>query len=307
MHRRQLLKWLSSIGVVWSSTTSISIEAATRQGIEKPLPPLPLPVRRDAQIKVAFVLAPGAEVIDFAGPWGVFEYVYPPDWEVQPFELFTVAVTKKPMRMSGGLQIIADYTFKNAPQPNVIVIPALGEEPSTAMQQWIKEATLHADMTMSVCNGAFVLAKTGLLNGKVATAHHGSLTLLQADFSEISVKRGVRFVDNGHIATAGGLSSGMDLALHVVKRFFGNEVAEQTAHALEYQGQGWKHPDSNQRYAKRLTSTDTHPVCPVCEMMVDKTTALSGLYHGKRYYFCSAEDKKRFDRHPDRFIALLQR
>jgi len=97
------------------------------------------------------------------------------------------------------------------------------------------------------------------------------------------------------------LTSGIDLALHVVERYFGRKVAEDTATWLEYQGQGWKNPNSN-TFAKTPLSTDEHPICPVCGMEVNKKTAPNERYQGHKYYFCSKEDKQRFDQSPEKFI-----
>ncbi|HTY40336.1 MAG TPA: DJ-1/PfpI family protein, partial [Thermoanaerobaculia bacterium] len=233
--------------------------------------------------------------------WGVFEYVTVPDREDTPFTLYTVAESTAPLRVSGGLQIIPDYSFANAPPPKVIVVPALGADPSPAMLAWLQKQSTSTELTMSVCNGAFVLAKAGLLAGKSATAHHGGYGLLAANFPDVTVRRGARFVDAGNVATAGGLTSGIDLALHVVERKFGRDVAEKTALSLEYQGQGWKNPDSNAVYAQRPVSTPEHPICPVCEMEVDKTTALTGDYRGQKIFFCSAGCRKLFEASPERF------
>jgi transcriptional regulator GlxA family with amidase domain len=154
---------------------------------------------------------------------------------------------------------------------------------------------------MSVCTGAFLLAKTGLLSGKAATTHHGAYQVLAMDFPDVQVKRGARFVDSGNLASSGGLSSGIDLALHVVERYHGREVARSTADQMEYQGSGWMRPDSNQAYLKARTSTEAHPLCPVCWMDVDRAAAEKSVYKGKNYYFCMTAHKKRFDAAPDRF------
>src|SRR5947208_7629945 len=127
---------------------------------------------------------------------------------------------------------------------------------------------------MSVCTGAFILAQTGLLSGKSATTFHGAFVAFALQFPDIHLKRGARFVEEGNLATAGGLSSGIDLALHVVERYFGREVAERTADQMEYQGRGWLDPDANAVYAKDRASTAAHPLCPVCEMDVDPKLAL---------------------------------
>lgn len=263
----------------------------------------PLPYVKASRIPVAFVLSSGAEVVDFAGPWGVFEYVYLPDADMNPFELYTVAKTAAAVQVSGGMTVVPNYTFANAPKPKLVVVPAIDGEPTRELLAWLVETSKSTDLTISVCNGSFVLAKAGLLSGKSATSHHGAYALLQADFPDIKVIRGARFVDEGRVATAGGLSSGIDLALHVVERYFGREIAEGTATALEYQGQGWKDPGSNQQFSAKPVSTDKHPICPVCEMEVDKETSLKELYRGKTYYLCSASDQQRFLRTPDRFTA----
>jgi YHS domain-containing protein len=155
---------------------------------------------------------------------------------------------------------------------------------------------------MSVCTGAFVLAKTGLLSGKAATTYHGAFGRFAMAFPDIALKRGARFVENGNLATAGGLSSGIDLALRVVERYYGREVAQKTAYDMEYQGEGWMNPESNQLYATAPVSTAEHPLCAVCGMDVDSKRAPKSIFKGATYYFCSDDDKKTFDAAPDKFV-----
>ena len=157
---------------------------------------------------------------------------------------------------------------------------------------------------MSVCTGAFVLARTGLLSGKAATTYHGAFVRFANEFPDVHLKRGARFVEDGNLATAGGLSSGIDLALRVVERYFGHEVAQKTAYNMEYQGQGWMNADSNNAYATALVSTLEHPVCVVCGMDVDPATAPKSVFKGATYYFCSGDDKKTFDATLDKFVNL---
>lgn len=261
---------------------------------------------RSGPIPVAFVLSEGAVMIDFAGPWEVFQDVYLPhrgkDMEDQmPFRLYTVAETKAPLRISGGLTVVPDHVFDDAPQPKVIVIPAQGGA-SPKMRDWIRKASAHADLVMSVCTGAFVLADTGLLAGKSATTHHGSYKSFAMKFPDVHLERGVRFVENGNLATAGGLSSGIDLALRVVERYFGREAATQTAYQMEYLGEGWMKPQVNAVYAVRQVSTDAQPLCPVCDMEVDKASAPKSAYQKKTYYFCSDSHRAQFDAAPEKFL-----
>jgi transcriptional regulator GlxA family with amidase domain len=100
--------------------------------------------------------------------------------------------------------------------------------------RWIRGAAQHADLIMSVCTGAFVLAQTGLLDGKTATTHHGSYEQFEAMFPAIRLVRGPRFVEHDHVATAGGLTSGIDLALRVVERYLGRDIALATAGYMEH-------------------------------------------------------------------------
>jgi putative intracellular protease/amidase/YHS domain-containing protein len=256
----------------------------------------------EGQIPVAFVISEGAVIIDFCGPWEVFRDVNVPGRGDDPFRLYTVSDTTSPIHAGGGMQIIPDYTFANAPAPKVIVIPAQSK-PSEAMLKWIRESTKNTDVTMSVCTGAFILAKTGLLSGKSATTFHAAFGNFAMQFPDIHLKRGARFVEDGNLASAGGLSSGIDLALRVVERYYGRDVAQKTAYTMEYQGQGWMNPDSNQVYASAPVSTAEHPLCPVCGMDVDPKTAPRSVYRGTTYYFCSDDDKKTFDAAPDNFVT----
>jgi putative intracellular protease/amidase len=252
-------------------------------------------------IPVAFVISQGAVIIDFCGPWEVFRDVNVPGREA-PFRLYTVSDKTDPITAGGGMKIVPNYTFADAPAPKVIVIPAQSE-PSEAMLKWIRESTKNTDVTMSVCTGAFVLAKTGLLSGKSATTFHAAFGTFATQFPDIKLKRGARFVEDGNLASAGGLSSGIDLALRVVERYYGRDVAQKTAYNMEYQGQGWMNADSNQIYAKAPVSTTEHPLCAVCGMDVDPKTSPKSVFKGTTYYFCSNDDKKTFDAAPDKFAT----
>lgn len=214
-------------------------ERATGEALERIEPP---PVGE--QIRVAFVLSRGATMIDFTGPWEVFQDVHihgrgTSHAEAMPFQLYTVAASLEPVQATGGMRIVPDYTFDTAPQPHVIVVPA--QSGSDELRDWLRTAGKGADVTMSVCTGAFQLAKAGLLDGLQATTHHQYLDMFEEQFSEtVSLQRGVRWVDNGEIATAAGLTSGIDLALHVVARYFGPDVAEWTAKYMEHASDDWR-------------------------------------------------------------------
>jgi transcriptional regulator GlxA family with amidase domain len=188
-------------------------------------------------IPVAILISDRLNVIDFSGPWGVFESVSLPGASERPFRLFTVAESTDLVTSSSGLKLVPHYSFANVPEVKVVVIPA--QRGSDAMHDWLRKLVNSADVTMSVCTGAFHLARAGLLSGKTATTHHDFIDELHRQFPDVEVKRGVRFVENEKISTAGGLTSGTDLALRVVERYFGRDIAERTATHMEYQGKGW--------------------------------------------------------------------
>jgi putative intracellular protease/amidase/YHS domain-containing protein len=300
--RRQLLQGSAVLGCLVAAP--LSIAASEFGSADQPRPSAvtnPLKPPAEGAIPVAFLVSDGAVVIDFAGPWEVFQDVMIPGRMDMPFQLYTVSESTKPIQASGGMKIVPDYTLENAPAPKVLVIPAQSA-PSEAVLAWVRKSAKTADVTMSVCTGAYLLAKTGLLAGKSATTHHASYVDFSRKYPDIQMKRGARFVEDGNLATAGGLSSGIDLALRVVERYYGREVATQAAFDMEYQGQGWKNADANAVYAKLPSSLDGHPLCVVCSMAIDPATALKTVYKGKTYYFCSSDHKATFDAGPADFV-----
>jgi putative intracellular protease/amidase/YHS domain-containing protein len=261
-----------------------------------------LPAPAEGRIAVAFPISEGAVIIDYCGPWEVFQDTQVPvgDKNVAGFDLYTVSKTTDPVTCSGGMKVVPNYTFENAPAPKVIVIPA--QSGSDAMLEWIRKSAAKADLTMSVCTGAFQLAKTGLLAGKAATTHHSSYSTFAMQYRDVKLKRGFRFVEAGsNLASAGGLTSGMDLALRTVERYYGRYIAERTAYYMEYQGTGWMDPASNSAYLVKPKDDGTS--CAVCGMAVSKTATLQSAYKDKTYRFCSDGCKTQFDKTPAEFVA----
>jgi transcriptional regulator GlxA family with amidase domain len=188
-------------------------------------------------IPVAFVLTEGATVIDFAGPWEVFQDAGGPDG-VDHFQLFTVGSSKQPIRASGGLTITPDYSFDDAPPARIIVIPAQRGDPKLA--DWLRQRDKEAEVVMSVCTGAFQLGKAGLLDGKQATTHHNFYDQFEKAFPKARLVKNQRYVQSDDVIyTAGGLTSGTDLALHILVEYYGREFAQKTADYMEYQSKSW--------------------------------------------------------------------
>ena len=201
-------------------------------------PPIP------KRLHVAFVLTDGATMIDFAGPWEVFQDVMVPSLgktmdEQMPFELFTVGEAHAPIQISGGMTVVPQYTFANAPAADIVVVGAQRGAPG--LSDYLKNARTKSKTVMSVCTGAFKLADAGLLDGKQATTHHDFFDAFAAKYPSVHLVRGQRFVQADPVVfSAGGLTSGIDLALHVVQLYYGRETAEQTAKYMEYTGTGWR-------------------------------------------------------------------
>lgn len=213
----------------------------------------PLKPPAKGPINVAFIISEGANVMDIAGAWEVFGdamltskgkpwHEADGDDMVMPFNTYTVSDSLKPVIAANGLTIIPNYSFADAPKPQIIVIPAQGGR-SDAQKAWLLANSTTADVTMSVCTGASMLAKYGLLDGMTATTHHMYAAGMQKQYPAVRFVSGTRFVENGKLATAGGLTSGIDLSLHIVERYYGRETAQSTANFLEYGGELWNSPE----------------------------------------------------------------
>ena len=197
---------------------------------------MPLELPEGRKIRVAFTLGQGSQVIDVAVPWEVFQDVLINENSV--FELYTVGASKDLVSMSGGMLVAPNYSVFDAPQPDVIVSPA--HESSAEIIEWLKKASVDADLTTSLCTGVYHLAEAGLLDGLMVTTFHTMLDDFANKFPRVRVSRDQTFIDQGHVITAGGISAGIDMSLHIVGRYFGVDVARQTAHFIEYNNESWK-------------------------------------------------------------------
>ena len=198
---------------------------------QEPAKPLAKPA--GGKRNVAIVIHEGVELLDFAGPGEVFAAAE----RGRAFNVYTVAETTKPITSQRFLSVNPQYTFDNCPKPDLVVIPGgatrvLLSNPKA--MAWVKETTKEAEVVLSVCTGAFVLAQAGLLDGKEATTHYGSLEQLAKQYPKITIRPDKRLVDNGKLVTAAGVSAGIDGALHVVARLCGAEAARGTAKYMEY-------------------------------------------------------------------------
>jgi transcriptional regulator GlxA family with amidase domain len=187
---------------------------------------LPAP---EARTKVAVLVFDGVEIIDFAGPWEVFG--------AAGFDVYAVAASTAPVTTAMGMKVVPRYAFADAPVPDVLLVPGggvKGARDDAATRAFLVATSARAGRTLSVCNGAFLLANAGLLEGLSATTTAHLVGTLRAEFPKTKVVEGPRFVDNGKIVTAAGLSAGIDGALHLVSQLLGRKNAEAVARRIEY-------------------------------------------------------------------------
>jgi len=193
---------------------------------------------------VGILLFEGVEVLDFAGPFEVFSRtrLLPGvesrrSEESAPFHVFTVARTKAPIRTTGDLQVIPSWSFRDAPRIAILVVPGgFGTRPLLTDEEtlaWIRGQAGFCELLTSVCTGALVLAKAGLLQGRRATTHWGACDLLESMNAGVTVLRDQRVVFD-KIFTSAGVSAGIEMAFAVVEHLCGREVAEETARYIEY-------------------------------------------------------------------------
>jgi len=190
------------------------------------------------------------EVLDFCGPFEVFSVVRLNEQkrreETSPFNGFLVAETKDPLATSGGMKVFPDYGIEDCPDLDILVVPGgwgtRNEMNNKRLIGWIADRSRQVEILASVCTGALMLGQAGLLDGKRATTHWRSLDWMQELFPKTHVERQLHFVEEGCLFTSAGISAGIDMALKVVARCYGDAVARATARHMEY-----PFPESNSR------------------------------------------------------------
>jgi transcriptional regulator GlxA family with amidase domain len=188
-------------------------------------------------MNIGVALFDGAEELDWAGPWEVLA-AWAEQWPDDGVHAFTLAREDRPVTCAKGLRVLPDETWESAPPLDVLVYPGgRGTRPQLqdeAVLDWIRGLAAGETVVASVCTGSLVLAAAGLLDGKPATTHWGSLEVLPTLGQDIEVRPDDRFVDNGNILTAAGVSAGIDMALHLVARLHSPERAREVRRYIQY-------------------------------------------------------------------------
>ncbi len=200
--------------------------------------------------RVGILIFPNVEVLDFCGPYEVFSVVRLNEdrrrEEPSPFEVLLVAERDEPVGASGGLRVLPDATISTCPPLDVLVVPGgwgtRKEIDNGNLIRWIADRGRSAETLTSVCTGAMLLGRAGLLDGHRATTHWRSLGWMRDSFPDVTVEDKLHVVEEGRIFTSAGISAGIDMALRVVLRYHGEAVARATARHMEY-----TFPDDNRR------------------------------------------------------------
>jgi len=200
--------------------------------------------------RVGILIFPAVEVLDFCGPYEVFSVTRLNEErrrdETSPFEVLLVAQSGEPVVATGGLRVIPDATLETCPPLDILVVPGgWGTRKEISNQHlltWISERAKQVETLTSVCTGAMLLGQAGLLDGRRATTHWRSLDRMGQGFPAVTVEAKLHVVEDGDVLTSAGISAGIDMALRVVARYFGDAVGRATARHMEY-----PFPDDNRR------------------------------------------------------------
>jgi transcriptional regulator GlxA family with amidase domain len=193
-------------------------------------------------INVGIYLFNEAEVLDFAGPFEVFSTASRVKQRPAPntrksFRVFTISETGESVHTRGDLEVKPKYNFKNHPNINLLIIPGgivSNELNKEDVIEWIINISKKTKIVASVCTGAFLLAKAGLLKGKSVTTHWEDIKEIKSMFPDLNVVENKKWVDEGKIVTSAGISAGIDMSLHLVGRLQGDDIALKTAKKMEF-------------------------------------------------------------------------
>lgn len=196
----------------------------------------------DPKFVAGILIYDNVEALDFAGPFEVFSVVRhaeaPFITDTCAVRILLVAETAEPVTAMGGMKVIPDCDFASCPPLDVLIVPGgpgeRTEHDNPAVLDFIRRRSRETKITASVCTGAFFLGKAGLLEGRRATTHFMSIGRMRGMFPGVEVVEGARYVDEGGIITSAGISAGIDMTLHILKRLLGEDAALAAAEMMEY-------------------------------------------------------------------------
>ncbi|MDD1763019.1 MAG: DJ-1/PfpI family protein [Methanothrix sp.] len=192
--------------------------------------------------RVGMLLFPDIELLDFCGPYEVFS-VFRFDeekgsLEPSPFDIYLIAENKGTIKTRAGLEVVAEYSLADHPPFDILVVPGgwgtRKEITNDKLINWIRKIAQEVELVTAVCTGSMLLGRAGLLVGKRATTHWQSLQWMKDEFPDTIVEDALHVVEDGNIITSAGISAGIDMALKVVQKYYGVEIARNMARYMEY-------------------------------------------------------------------------
>lgn len=194
---------------------------------------------------VGILLFDEVEVLDFAGPFEVFS-VCGRRHQLDLFRVVTVSERGQPIAARNGLLVMPTHSFTSCPALDVVLVPGgfgtRREMKNPVVLEWVRGVAERAEQVLSVCTGSLVLGSAGLLDGLHATTHFLAFDELRAVAPRSTIHEGARYVDNGRFVCSAGVSAGVDMSLHVIRRMHGDDLARETARYMEYEGH-WDSPE----------------------------------------------------------------
>jgi len=186
---------------------------------------------------MGIVIFNDVEVLDFAGPFEVFSVTNEQN-NNELFNVLLISVGEKIINAKNGLKVVSDCSINDINYLDIVLIPGgLGARPlvnNSGFIDWVKLVSKDCELVLSVCTGALILAKAGILRGIKATTHHQAIGELRQLITNTEIIEGDRFVDNGKVITSGGISAGIDMSFHVIERLYGKNIAQKTSEYMEY-------------------------------------------------------------------------
>ncbi|MCR8959336.1 DJ-1/PfpI family protein [Variovorax sp. S2] len=205
-------------------------------------------------LRVLILAFDGVEALDFAGPFEVFTTASRVSQRLNPgteapFEVASVALASagQPVQARAGLRLLADHNLADNPTADLLIVPGgVVDAPmaSPATLRWIAKCAAGAQLAASVCTGAFLLAKSGVLTQEAVTTHWEDIADLRKQFPLLDVREGERWIDSGRVVSSAGISAGIDMSLYLVERLAGRALAERTARQMDYAWNSGNHPSA---------------------------------------------------------------
>lgn len=189
--------------------------------------------------RVGILIFPDVEVLDFCGPYEVFSTARLDDArQITPFAVQLVAEQDGPIAARGGMRVLPDVTTATCPPLDILIVPGgwgvRAQLHNASLLAWLAAQGDQVETLTAVCTGSMLLGQVGLLNGRAATTHYTTLDWMAASYPQVNVIRDQHVVEDGRVVTSAGISAGIDMALRVVARTFGDAVARATARHMEY-------------------------------------------------------------------------